>query len=76
MSLNIKSPEADALVAKLTRLTGESKTTAVIVALRERLERARRDRERQSLSNDLLAIGKLAPEQVDRETKALAPTAA
>ena len=76
MSLNIKSPEVDALVAELTRLTGESRTGAVIVALRERLERARPERERQSLSNDLLAIGKLALEPVDRETKALAPTAA
>jgi len=76
VSLNIKSPEVDALVAELTRLTGESRTGAVIVALRERLERARPERERQSLSNDLLAIGKLALEPVDRETKALAPTAA
>nr|WP_242470073.1 type II toxin-antitoxin system VapB family antitoxin [Thiococcus pfennigii] len=74
--MNFKSPEADALVAELTRLTGESKTGAVMVALRERLEPARRERERQSLSDDLLAIGKLALEPVDRETKALAPTAA
>lgn len=58
MSLIIKSPEADALVAELAQLTGESKTGAVIVALRERLERARRERDRQSLSNDLQAIGK------------------
>jgi len=58
VSLNIKSPEADALVAELARLTGESKTGAVIVALRERLERARRERDRQSLSQDLQAIGK------------------
>jgi len=58
MSLNIKSPEADRLVAELASLTGESKTGAVIIALRERLERARRERDRRSLSNDLQAIGK------------------
>ncbi len=58
MSLNIKSPEADALVDELARLTGESKTRAVVVALRERLERARGERDRQSLSKDLQAIGK------------------
>ena len=58
MSLNIKSPEADALVDELARLTGESKTLAVITALRERLDRARRERDRQSLSQDLQAIGK------------------
>lgn len=58
MSLNIKSPEADALVAELACLTGESKTRAVIVALHERLDRARRERDRHGLSNDLQAIGK------------------
>ena len=45
MSLNIKSPEADRLVHALSELTGESKTQAVIEALRERLERTRRDRD-------------------------------
>jgi antitoxin VapB len=58
MSLNIKSPEADALVAELARLTGESKTRAVIVSLRERLDRARRERDEQRLSQDLQLIGK------------------
>jgi hypothetical protein len=58
MSLNIKSPEADTLVDEVARLTGESKTRAVIAALRERLDRARRERDRQSLSEDLQAIGK------------------
>jgi antitoxin VapB len=58
MSLNIKNSEADTLVAELASLTGESKTRAVIVALSERLERTRRERDRRSLSNALLAIGK------------------
>ncbi len=58
MSLNIKSPEADTLVTELARLTGESKTGAVIVALRERLERARRERDQQRLSQELQQIGK------------------
>jgi antitoxin VapB len=68
MSLNIKSPEADSLVAELARLTGESKTRAVIVALRERLERARRERDRHILSQDLLLIGKrcAAHQRLDR----------
>ena len=57
MSLNIKSNEADRLVSTLSELTGESKTQAVIEALRERLERIRRDRDRAKLAADLLAIG-------------------
>ena len=58
MSLNIKSAEADRLVAELPALTGESKTQAVIEALRERLERARRERDRAALSTELLEIGR------------------
>ena len=57
MSLNIKSNEADRLVSTLSELTGESKTQAVVEALRERLERIRRDRDRETLATDLLAIG-------------------
>ena len=58
MSLNIKSAEADRLVETLSNLTGESKTQAVITALRERLEREQRMRSRNALSADLLAIGR------------------
>ena len=58
MSLNIKNAEADRLVDALSKLTGESKTQAVIEALRERLQRASRERDREALAADLLAIGK------------------
>ena len=57
MALNIKSVEADRLVNALSALTGETKTQAVIEALRERLERTKRDRDRKKLAADLLAIG-------------------
>ena len=39
MALNIKDPVAEKLVAEVAALAGESKTEAVRVALRERLER-------------------------------------
>ena len=39
MALSIKTDEADALARRLTRLTGETMTKAVTVALRERLAR-------------------------------------
>jgi antitoxin VapB len=41
MALSIKSDEADRLARELSGVTGESLTTAVIVALRERLDRER-----------------------------------
>ena len=42
MSLNIKNDETCLLASKLARLTGETKTGAITVALRERLEREHR----------------------------------
>jgi len=39
MSLNIKKPETHALAERLAKLTGETLTDAVTIALRERLER-------------------------------------
>jgi len=41
MALNIKDPTTDRLVRELAATTGESITTAVTVAVRERLERIR-----------------------------------
>lgn len=43
MALSIKSDEADRLARELAGRTGESITEAVVVALRERLERQRDD---------------------------------
>ncbi len=61
MAMNIKNAEAERLTRELTEVTGESLTTAIIVALRERLERVRRQRE-PDLAGRLLAIGQdLAP---------------
>ena len=42
MSLNIKNNETCRLAGELARLTGETMTGAITVALRERLERERR----------------------------------
>ena len=41
MGLNIKNREAHLLAEELAKLTGESMTTAVTIALRERLARVR-----------------------------------
>jgi antitoxin VapB len=53
----IKSEEAYRLTKQLTNLTGESMTTAVTKAVRERLERVRR-RQGEDLAERLLAIGR------------------
>ena len=41
MAMNIKSAEAEQLTRELAQATGESLTTAVTVAVRERLDRVR-----------------------------------
>ena len=57
MSMNIKNMEAHRLTRELAKLTGESLTTAVTEAVRERLDRVRRARGA-GLADRLLAIGK------------------
>ena len=56
MALNICNAEADQLAAEVARMTGETKTQAVIAALQERLVRVRRARGRPQLGDELLAI--------------------
>ena len=57
MSLNIKNKEAHRLAQQLAQLTGESMAEAVTKAVRERLERVRRECG-VALSDRLLEIGK------------------
>jgi antitoxin VapB len=56
MSLNIKNPQTHQLAAELAERTGESLTSAVTTAVRERLERVRRE-QGAGLSDRLLKIG-------------------
>ncbi len=56
MSMNIKNEETHALARELAELTGESVTSAVTIAVKDRLVRLRRERE--DLKEWLLAIGK------------------
>jgi antitoxin VapB len=57
MSLNIKNEDAHRLAQQLAALTGESMAAAVTQAVRERLDRVRRERGA-GLADRLLAIGK------------------
>lgn len=58
MSLNIKNPETHDLAQTLARETGVTITDAVTEALRERLQRVRRQRQREATAADLLTIGR------------------
>jgi antitoxin VapB len=57
MSLNIKDEETHRLARELARLTGESQTNAVKVAIRERLDRLHATSQ-PSLAERLLGIGR------------------
>ena len=54
--LNIKTEEAYGLATSLARITGESLTTAVTEALRDRLERERHKRDGALLKARLIHI--------------------
>ena len=56
MGLNIKNPETHRLAEELAKRTGESMTAAVTIAVRERLDRVRRE-QGTSLADRLVAIG-------------------
>lgn len=57
MALNIKDPDTDRLVRELAGLTGESITTAIKVAVEDRIRLERRRRGKASLS-ELRAIAR------------------
>jgi antitoxin VapB len=58
MALNIRNSEAERLAAEVARMTGETKTQAVIVALHERLARVRRKRGTPKLADELTEIAR------------------
>lgn len=63
MSLNIKNEQTHKLVAQLAKLTGESMTRAVTVAVEERLQREKRRKRSESTFEELLEIGRRCTEE-------------
>jgi len=57
MALSIKDPEADRLAREVAARTGETLTTAIVTALRERLARLRQRSPRRRLQDELREIG-------------------
>jgi antitoxin VapB len=62
MALSLKDPEADRLAREVADRTGETLTTAVIVALRERLARLRGRPRRRPLRDELREIARRCAE--------------
>jgi antitoxin VapB len=56
MALNIKNEEAERLAAEVAALTGETKTRAVVVSLRERRDRLRRGETREERRERLRSL--------------------
>jgi antitoxin VapB len=69
-SLNLKSDEAHRLARELSERTGESMTKAVVIALRERLERLERGSENEFVER-LLAIGRDCAAHLSEEQRSL-----
>ena len=58
MQLNIKNPNAHRLASELAALTGESMAKAVTEAIRERLARERKRRDKQAKFERLMEIAR------------------
>lgn len=69
MALNIKNPTAERLAQALARETGESLTQAVIVALRERLERQATPKASARLHAEVAELQAFLRAQPDRDPR-------
>jgi antitoxin VapB len=67
MALSIKNQEADRLARQLAAATGESLTDAIVISLRQRLERERRRPSTRKKLLDLAAEVAAYPVLDDRE---------
>jgi antitoxin VapB len=70
MTMNIKNKDTYRLTKQLARLTGESLTGAVTAAVRERLDRVRREHGG-DLADRLLAIGRDCAAHLEEPTRSI-----
>lgn len=69
MNMTINSEEAERLARQLADLTGEPLATVVTEALRERLDREQRKRERAGIAEALMEIGRRYSALPDKDTR-------
>ena len=62
MAMSIKSADAEALARKVSAMTGENLTAAIVTALRERLERLEQTNQSDALADQLDAIAQRSAE--------------
>jgi len=62
MALSLKSADAEALARKVSAITGENLTAAIVTALRERLQHLEKMKQRDSLADQLNAIAQRSAE--------------
>jgi antitoxin VapB len=72
MSLNIKNETTHRMVKELARITGESMTVAVGEAVRERLDRLKRNSQ-EDLAEQLLQIGRECAAHLKEPYKSMDP---
>lgn len=70
MAMNIKNPETQKLARELAKATGENMTAAITEAVRERLDRVRKQRG-DSLADRLLKIGRDCASHLREPSKAI-----
>lgn len=67
--LNIKNAEAYELASELAELTGESVTAAVTKALREKVEREHKLRDRDARLARIMELSRISSSWPDRDTR-------
>jgi antitoxin VapB len=70
VSLNVKNPQAHRLARELAELTGESMSSAVTIAVRERRDRVLADRSG-GLAERMLEIGADCAERLPEHVRAI-----
>ena len=69
MAFSIKHDEADRLARTLAKATGETLTEAVVIALRERLQRVRRPHRAKRVLTQIRAIQRRVAELPEFDTR-------
>lgn len=70
MGLNIKNREVDRLAAKVARMTGNNKTQAILISLRDKELSLRQSAAKSPLKKELLKIAKRCAKLPDLDPRA------
>ena len=71
MSLNIKNEEAYHLASELAKATGKSMTAVVLDALRGQWEQIRREEEKETRAQELMAIAQRCADHIEQPVAAV-----